>query len=130
MNAVNLLIQHRQDLALSDSQFARVIRIKRGADSTNAPLMRRLDSVQVLFKGAGPLFGDPSPERRDSLASARAVIQETVGTVRDNIADAREKAYALLSAQQLAKAESIEDKAAKAIEEEKQAARGRGGSGG
>jgi hypothetical protein len=58
------------------------------------------------------------------------LIQETVSTVRDNIADAREKAYALLSSQQLVKAESYEDKASKAIEAEKEAARGRGGSGG
>jgi hypothetical protein len=127
VNPINLLIAHRQDLALSDSQFARVIRVKRAADSTNAPLMRRLDSVQVLFKGRGPLFGDPSPERRDSLATARSVIAETVAGVRDNIADARDKAYAFLSEQQLAKAQSFEEKAAKAIEEEQQAGRGRGG---
>jgi hypothetical protein len=130
VNAVNLLIEHRQDLALSDSQFVRVIRIKRSADSTNSPLMRRLDSIQVLFKGPGPLFGDAGPERRDSLTTARSVIQETLGSVRDNIADAREKAYGLLSAQQLAKAEGYEEKAAKAIEDEKQGARGRGGPGG
>ncbi|MEO7085341.1 MAG: hypothetical protein ABI442_09120 [Gemmatimonadaceae bacterium] len=128
VNAVNLLIEHRQDLALSDSQFTRVIRVKRSTDSTNAPLMRRLDSVQVLFK-SGPLFGDQSPERRDSLALAKALIQETVGNVRDNIADGREKAYALLSSQQLLKAEGFEEKASKAIEDEKQAGRGRGGSG-
>jgi hypothetical protein len=130
VNAVNLLIANRQDLALSDSQFARVVRIKRSTDSTNTPFMRRLDSVQILFKGPGPLFGDPSPARRDSLTAARSLIQETVSTVRDNIADAREKAYALLSSQQLVKAESYEDKASKAIEAEKEAARGRGGSGG
>jgi len=128
VNAVNLLVQHRQDLALSDSQFARIIRIKRTSDSTNSPLMRRLDSVQVLFKSGGPLFGNQSPERRDSLAEARSVVQETLGNVRDHVADAREKAYALLSAAQLAKAEDFEAKAAKALEDEKSAGeRGRAG---
>ena len=74
MNPINLMIEHRQDLALSDTQFMKVIAIKRVLDSTNAPLVRKLDSVQRLFKKA-PLFSEPSPQRRDSLAQARALVQ-------------------------------------------------------
>lgn len=65
VNPVNLLIEHRQELALSDTQFKRVIGIKRALDSTNAPLVRKLDSVARVFK-TKPLFTEPSPERRDS----------------------------------------------------------------
>ncbi len=131
VNAVNLLVAHRQDLALSDSQFAAVIRVKRSIDSTDAPLMRRLDSVQVLFKGRGPLFGDPSAQRRDSLSAARVVVSETVGSLRENLADAREKAYAILSASQISKAQDFESKEARAIEEENESkASDRGGRGG
>src|SRR5580765_1032894 len=72
VNVVNLLVEHRQDLALTDTQFTRVIAIKRALDSTNAPLMRKLDSVQRLFKN-GPLFSNGSPERRDSLTEANSV---------------------------------------------------------
>ena len=130
VNAVNLLIEHRQDLALSDTQFVQVIAMKRALDSTNAPLMRKLDSVQRLFKGGGPLFGDPSAGRRDSLATARALVQETVGNVRENVSVGRDKAYSLLSYPQRTKAQEFEDKAEKAIADESQHGRGKGGSDG
>jgi hypothetical protein len=115
VNGVNLLIEHRQDLALTDSQFMRIIAVKRSLDSTNAPLMRRLDSIQFLFKGGGIRFGGASGAQRDSLAEAHAVIQETQVALRENISDGHEKAYALLSFTQAGKAQDIEAKAAKAI---------------
>jgi hypothetical protein len=113
VNAINLLIENRAPLALSDTQFTKLIALKRQLDSTNGPLFRRIDSVQRLFK-PGPVFADPSPLRRDSLAAGRATVRETIADIEDNIADAREKGYALLSASQLAKAEQIEEKARKA----------------
>jgi hypothetical protein len=128
VNGVNLLIEHRQEMTLSDTQFVRIIAIKRALDSTNAPLMRKLDSVQHLFKGGSIVFGDASPERRDSLTQAHGLIVDTQGRVRDNISDFREKAFALLSVMQQAKAHELEDKAEKAIaEEQKEKGRGRGG---
>jgi hypothetical protein len=119
-NGVNLLIEHRPELALSDSQFTRIIAVKRALDSTNAPLVRKLDSVQHLFKSGTPLFSSPSRERRDSLSNARALVNETVGTIRDNIATSRDQAYSALSSTQLAKARDLEDKAEKAIADENQ----------
>ena len=128
VNTVNLMIEHRQELALTDTQFARVIVIKRVLDSTNAPLVRKLDSVQRLFKG-GPIFSSPSAERRDSLAEARAVVQETIGAIVENNGTSRDEAYALLSVQQLATARSLEAKAEQAIEDEaKRNGKGREGS--
>jgi hypothetical protein len=119
---VNLLIEHRQELALSDTQFVRVLHIKRALDSTNSPLMRKLDSVSRLFKKS-PLFSEPSRQRHDSLAQADFLVKGTVIDVEQNIADAKDKAYALLSASQVGVAEQIEAKARKA-----RAASGRGRS--
>lgn len=113
VNVVNLLVENRPTLALTDSQFTRVIAVKRQLDSTNAPLFRRIDSLQRVFK-SGPVFSEPSSQRRDSLAAGRAVARETVAAIEDNIADAREKAFALLSASQQTKAEELEQKARKA----------------
>ncbi len=126
VNPVNLLIEHRQDLALSDSQFIHVIAVKRALDSANAPLMRRIDSVQRVLKGGNPLFSSPSAERKDSLAEGRSVVNETLSGVRENISDFREKAFSLLSTDQLAKATDIEEKAIKAAEDEDQKGKGRG----
>ena len=113
VNPINLLIENRATLALTDTQFKQVIVIKRTLDSTNAPSMRRIDSVERLFK-RGPIFSDPSPQRRDSIVAGRAAVRESMADLEENIAGAREKAYALLSASQLPKAQEIEDKARKA----------------
>jgi hypothetical protein len=117
VNAVNLLIEHRQELTLSDSQVARVVVIKRALDSTNSPLTRRLDSLQRVFKG-GPIFSEPTAARRDSLAEAHVVVTDVTGTIRDNISAARDRAFALLSPGQVTKAQELEAAAAKAIEDE------------
>ena len=126
VNPVNLLIEHRQDLALSDSQFMRVIVVKRSLDSANAPLMRRIDSVQHVLKGGAPLFGETSPARRDSLSFGRSVVQQSLAGVRENNADWRDKAYALLSGAQLTKAQEFEAKAEKELEDALDKGRGRG----
>jgi hypothetical protein len=118
VNVVNLLIQRRQEVALSDSQFVHVIALKRGLDSANAPLMRTLDSLGFLFRGGSPLFSQPSAARRDSLVEARAVMRETQAALHDNLSTARDKAYALLSEPQLVKAQAIEAKAEKALEDD------------
>jgi len=128
VNPVNLLVEHRQDLALTDSQFTRVIGIKRALDSTNAPLMRRLDSVQRLFKN-GPLFSNGSPERRDSLTEANSVVRETVAAVRENNAASRDQAYALLSSRQLDSAHGFEAKAEQQIQDAAEQSRGQGRGG-
>lgn len=129
VNAVNLLIEHRQELELGDSEFVGVVRIKRSLDSTNAPLTRRLDSLQRVYKG-GPIFAEPSAARRDSLAEAHAVVLEVTGTIRDNISAARDRAFALLSPGQVAKAQGLEAAAEKAIEDENKQNGGEGRRGG
>ncbi len=125
VNAVNLLIQHRQDLALSDTQFTKVIAIKRSLDSTNSPLMRKLDSVQRLFK-KGPVFSEGSPERRDSLSDAKMLVRDVSASVRDNNASGRDKAYALLSTKQLDQAHALEAAAEQQIADDAKKT-GRGG---
>ena len=126
VNGVNLVVEHRQELALTDTQFVRVIGIKRALDSANAPLMRRIDSVQRLFKGGSLVFGNPGRAHRDSVAEAHAVIAETQAGVRQNIAEWRDKAWALLAPKQAAIAEELEAKAERALADD---ARGKGRGG-
>ena len=115
INIVNLVIDHRQDVALTDSQFVRVVALKRTLDSTNAPFLRRVDSVQRLFKNI-PIFSDPSPARRDSLSAGKALVKEMIADVEDNIADAKEKMFAFLRPVQAERAEQLEARARKASE--------------
>lgn len=126
VNPVNLLIEHRQELALSDSQFAHIVVIKRALDSTDLPLLRKMDSVQRLFKKA-PLFSDPSPARRDSIAEGRGLVRDASAALRENIGEARARAFELLSAEQQPKAEQLAAAAEKALaEDESSTGRGRG----
>lgn len=126
LNAVNVLIQHRQELALTDSQFARVVAIKRAVDSANTPFVRKADSVQRLFKSR-PLFAEETPARRDSIAEGRAVVNEAVAAIRDNLADARERAFGLLSSAQFERAAQLVAAAQQQLDDETQrAGRGRG----
>ena len=126
VNAVNLLVQHRPELALSDTQFMHVIAIKRALDSTNAPLMRKLDSVQRLFK-KGPLFTEGSPERKDSLADANYLVRQVTASIRDNNASGRDQAYALLSSKQLDQAHSLEAAAEQKIQDDRKNSESGGG---
>ena len=119
-NGVNLLIEHRPELVLSDSQFTRIVAIKRSLDSANAPLVRKLDSVQHLFRAGTPMFSTPSAQRRDSLSNARALVSDAIEAIRTNIATWRDRAYATLSSVQLTKAQDLEEKAERAAAEENQ----------
>jgi len=113
VNPVNLLIERRLEVALTDTQFARVIVIKRLLDSTNAPIARKLDSIQRLYKPR-PIFSSISPERRDSIAQAHPVVMDLVAEIRENISTARDSAYAVLSARQLTTAQGLESVAEQA----------------
>jgi hypothetical protein len=127
VNAVNLLVQHRPELALSDTQFTKVIAIKRSLDSTNAPFMRKLDSVQRLFKN-GPVFSEGSQERKDSLTEARSLVRDVTASIRENNASGRDKAYGLLSSKQLDQAHALEAAAEQQIADDAQRSRGGRGS--
>jgi len=113
VNPVNLLIEHRLELALNDTQFTKVIAIKRVLDSTNSPLQRRLDSLARLYKPR-PIFSMITPERRDSIAEAHPVVLELVAGIRENISNARDSAYAVLSLRQLSTAQGLESVAEQA----------------
>src|SRR6185436_19489326 len=88
-------------LSLTDSQFVRLIALKRTLDSTNVPLLRKIDSVQRLFKNGVPIFSSPSAARLDSRGAlvrqrnarrrakqhrrrARNGLRESVGDADDN----------------------------------------------
>jgi hypothetical protein len=113
VSAINLLVARRQDLELGDSQFVHIIALKRALDSTNAPLLRKADSVERLFKGR-PIFASQSPAHRDSVRAGRTLVQEIAELVRENDDAYRDRAYALLSAEQLRAAQTYEAEARRA----------------
>jgi len=113
VNPVNILLERRLEVALNDTQFTKIVAIKRVLDSTNAPSQRRLDSLARLFKPR-PIFSSITDQRRDSIAEAHPVVLELVAAIRENISSARDSAYALLSARQLMTAQGLESVAEQA----------------
>jgi hypothetical protein len=77
VNPINLLIEHRLEVALNDTQFTKIVAIKRVLDSTNAPMSRKLDSIARLYKPR-PIFSSITRERRDSIAEAHPLVLELV----------------------------------------------------
>ena len=118
VNAVNLLIMHIRDLALSDSQVKRIVAIQRSVDSTNTPLLRRLDSLQTVLHQRGV----PTALIGDSVGDPRVRMQQTAMIIRTNILPARAAAYALLAPEQLDKAMAYEDAAQQKYDEQERAA--------
>lgn len=106
VNPVNIMIERRLELALNDTQFTKIIAIKRVLDSTNATQSRRLDSIARLYRPR-PIFSMITQARRDSIADANPVVLELVAGIRENISSASDSAYAVLSARQLSTAQGL-----------------------
>ena len=110
INPVDLLIQHWTDLKLTPDQIASLRTIKRSLDSANAPARRTLDSLQRAMKPSG-FLGQLNEEQRDSIPVAKARAARLVDQLTENIRPEREKAFSLLTPDQLDKAEAIESNA-------------------
>lgn len=108
VNDVSVLIQHRQQLALSDSQFIQLVAIRRSVDSVNFPLERRLDSLLHVERDASSAF------RRlpaDTVRHIRDLARSTLDELAANIRPATERAHNLLSERQVQMAATFEQQA-------------------
>jgi len=115
VNDVSVLIQHRQQLALSDSQFLQLVSIRRSVDSANFPLERRLDSLLHVERDASSTF------RRlpaDTLRHLRDIARSTLDALAANIRPATERAHSLLSDRQVDMAATFEQQAREMAEQE------------
>jgi hypothetical protein len=125
VNEVSVLIQHRQQLALTDTQFVQLVSIRRAVDSLNFPLERRLDSLIRVERGASSAF------RRlpaDTVRHPRDLARGTLDAMASNIRPATERAHTLLSDHQVELAATYEQQARDMAEQQaRDAARTHGG---
>jgi hypothetical protein len=128
VNDVSVLIQHRQQLALSDSQFIHLVAIRRSVDSANFPLERRLDSLARVEHDASSGF------RRlpaDTVRRLRELARTTLDALAANIRPATERAHNLLTDHQIETAATFEQQAREMAEQEvRDAHRSKSGIGG
>jgi hypothetical protein len=108
VNNVSVLIQHRQQLALSDSQFVQLVAIRRAVDSLNFPLERRLDSLVRVEHNASSAFRRLPP---DTARHIQDLARSTLDEIAANIRPATDRAHNLLSDRQVETAAILERQA-------------------
>jgi hypothetical protein len=114
--AKTILDRNDKDLALADSQRTQLKRIQAKLDSTNAPLLQRLEAARPTWRPAGGL-GDLSPEQRDQLVAFRRVQEAVIDSLTPNVQKANEAARAVLNPDQQERAAKLEKDARKRAEE-------------
>jgi Spy/CpxP family protein refolding chaperone len=123
LNSVELLLQHRGELDLADSQVVAITAVKARLDSLDGALMQKLDSLRAQAPAAPPGSDSRWSERRDQF-------RDIVSQLRKNNDEARKQAMALLTPHQRKLAQGIEDEARKQLEENRPMHRGGRGYGG
>jgi hypothetical protein len=105
-----------QEMGLDDNQRSELKRIQAHLDSSNTPLLQRLDAARPTWRPAGGL-GDLSQEQRDQLVAYRHAQEAIVDSVAPNVVKANEEARALLRPEQRDRAAKLEKDARKRAEE-------------
>jgi hypothetical protein len=106
-----LALDHAVELALADSQQVLLASIRRAQDSANRPWIERLEALRPTSHPANPF--DLSPEQQEEIAARRLAIAEVIEAMRETNTTARQRAMALLTPEQQARATELEDKARK-----------------
>jgi hypothetical protein len=106
-----LALDHAVELALADSQQVLLASIRRAQDSANRPWIERLEALRPTSHPANPF--DLSPEQQEEIAARRLAIAEVMEAMRETNTTARQRAMALLTPEQQARATELEDKARK-----------------
>lgn len=116
VNVARAVIEHEQDMALTDSQRTQIVLIQRRLDSTAAPLLKKIDSLKPTWRPAGGI-NDLSPEQRDQLVALRTAQFAVIDSLAPTFAKAREQVMTVLNPEQRERAVKLEKSARKRAEE-------------
>ena len=116
VNVARTIIEHEQDMALTDSQRTQIVLIQHQLDSVAAPLLRKIDSLKPTWRPAGGI-NDLSPEQREQLFSLRKAQFEVIDSLTPTFAKAREQVMTVLTPEQRDRAAKLERSARKRAEE-------------
>ena len=116
VNVARTIIEHEQDMALTDSQRTQIVLIQNRLDSVAAPLLKKIDSLKPTWRPAGGI-NDLSPEQREQLFSLRKAQFEVIDSLTPTFAKAREQVMTVLTPEQRDRATKLEKSARKRAEE-------------
>src|SRR5205085_2109709 len=112
------VLQHGHELALADSQVARLTAVKARQDSAVRPLQQRLDSIGPIARGAwaGTAAGGPSDDDRGAMLETMRARQAVMKDVRAAFDRGRGDALAALDKKQRKREKKLEKQARKEAE--------------
>jgi len=116
VNVARAVIEHQQDLGLTDSQRTQIVLIQRRLDSTAAPLLKKIDSLRPTWRPAGGI-NDLSVEQREQLVALRTAQFAAIDSLTPAFAKAREQVMSVLNPEQRDRAAKLEKNARKRAEE-------------
>ena len=116
VNVARTVIEHEQDLALTDSQRTEIVLIQHQLDSAAGPLLKKIDSLKPTWRPAGGI-NDLSPEQREQLVSLRKAQFEVIDSLTPAFAKARDRVMTVLTPEQRDRAAKLERNARKRAEE-------------
>jgi hypothetical protein len=114
VNMVSVLLQHRRELSLTDTQFVKLVALRRQLDSLNFPLERRLDSLLRVDRQASSGFHRMPA---DTVRAMRDLAHSTLSALAANMRPATDRAHTLLTERQIQLASPFEDQARALAEE-------------
>ncbi|MFL5620303.1 MAG: hypothetical protein ACJ79A_18160 [Gemmatimonadaceae bacterium] len=116
VNVARTVIEHEQDMALTDSQRTQIVLIQRRLDSAAAPLLKKIDSLRPTWRPAGGI-NDLSPEQREQLVTLRKAQFAVIDSLTPVFTRAREQVMTLLNPEQRERATKLEKSERKRAEE-------------
>jgi Spy/CpxP family protein refolding chaperone len=116
VNVARTVIEHQQDLELTDSQRTQIVLIQRRLDSTAAPLLKKIDSLKPTWRPAGGI-NDLSPDQREQLIALRKAQFEVIDSLTPSFTKAREQVMTVLNPEQRERAAKLEKNERKRAEE-------------
>jgi hypothetical protein len=116
VNVARTVIEHQQDLELTDSQRTQIVLIQRRLDSTAAPLLKKIDSLKPTWRPAGGI-NDLSPDQREQLVALRKAQFEVIDSLTPSFTKAREQVMTVLNPEQRERAAKLEKNERKRAEE-------------
>lgn len=105
MSPVNLLVDKRKDLKLTDDQLKQFKAMNEKLKETNKPHLKALDSLRTAMRPRGG-GGDPEVERA-RLMMTRDEVNGVLKTIRGNYQTALDEALPVLDATQRPKADEL-----------------------
>jgi hypothetical protein len=108
---IGLLLEHRTDIQLADSQVTALVRLNLRLFRRNRQLRLRLDSIMPPDREPETNFGRGMPARSaDSLDPMAQRARQLLEQIRENARAARDSAFALLTPEQQDRARRLEER--------------------